>query len=74
MFGNPPVVFLFEVANGDNSSTGADGEFLLRGRPSNVCGSAVNSEENECRLPTVGRLLPDVGIAVYINSQFRETD
>ena len=64
MFGNPPVVFLFEVANGDHSSSGADGEFLLGWGPSNVCGSAVDSEKNEGRLPTVGCLLPNVGIAV----------
>ena len=64
VLGDPPVVFLLEVANRDDAGAGAHGEFLLRGRPTDEGGSTVDAEENEGGLPASGGLFPDVGIAV----------
>jgi hypothetical protein len=62
---DPPVVLLLKVTDSDHSSTGADSELLLRGRPAHECCSTVDSEKDEGGLPARGGLLPDVGIAVY---------
>lgn len=40
---NPPIVLLLEVADGDDTGSRADGEFLLRGRPPHECGGTVDS-------------------------------
>ena len=61
---DPPVVLLFEVTNSDHSGAGADGEFLLRGRPAHKGRSTIDSEEDEGGLPARGGLFPDVGVAV----------
>jgi len=61
---DPPVVLLLKVTDGDQASSGTDGEFLLGGRPSHKGRGTVDTEEDERRLPARGGLLPDVCIAV----------
>jgi hypothetical protein len=43
---DPPIVLLFEVADGDNAGSRANGEFLLRGGPPDECGGAVDAQED----------------------------
>lgn len=64
MLRDPPVVFLFEVADRDHAGSGADGEFLLRGRPTHKGCGTVDSEKNERGLPARSGLFPDVGVTV----------
>lgn len=47
VFGNPPVIFLFKVADCDNASTRADGKFGFRGGPADEGGGSVDTEEDE---------------------------
>lgn len=64
VLGHPPIVLLFKVADSGNSSTAADGELGLVGRPAHTRGSSVDAQEDEGGAPgAVGRL-PDVGVAV----------
>jgi hypothetical protein len=64
VFRHPPVVFLFEVAHGDDAGAGPDGEFLLRGGPADEGGGAVDAQEDEGGGPALGGRVPDVGVAV----------
>ena len=66
---DPPVVLLFEVANGDHTSPGTDGEFLLRGGPSDKGCGTVDAEKDQCRLPARGSLLPNISITVCDTNQ-----
>lgn len=64
MLGNPPVVLLLKVADGDDAVAGADGELGLGRRPAHKRGSSADSEQNESRLVTGRRGLPDQGVTV----------
>jgi len=67
VFGDPPVIFLFKIADGNCTSTGANGEFRGVGRPADECGSSVETEENEGWFPgSVRGGLPNEGVTVYI--------
>ena len=59
MFRNPPVVFLFEIADGDDAGTGTDSELRFGGGPANEGGGAVDTEEDECRFVACRGRLPD---------------
>ena len=62
----PPVIFGFEVADGDDAGAGADGEFFFRGRPADEGGGTVDAEEDKSGLPASGGRFPDVGVAVCV--------
>jgi hypothetical protein len=47
MFGHPPIILFFEIADGDDPGARADGEFRLRGGPPNEGSSTVNAEKYE---------------------------
>ena len=65
VLGDPPVVFFFEIANGNDPSAAADCELRLRGTPAYTSRRAVDSQEYERGLPLAGLArLPDVGIPV----------
>jgi hypothetical protein len=64
VFGNPPIVLLFEVADSDNAGSGADGELVLIGGPANVGSRTVDAEEDESGLPAGRRRLPDEGVTI----------
>ncbi len=51
VFRDPPVVFLFKVADCNEPCAGADGEFLLRGRPADERGGSVDAEEDQRGFP-----------------------
>ncbi len=61
---DPPVVLLFEVANGDDPVTGADSELGLGRGPTNKGSRSGDSEKNQRRLIASGRRLPDQGVTV----------
>lgn len=61
---DPPVVLLLEVADGDDAVAGADGELGLGGRPADKGGGPGDAEEDEGRLVSGGRRLPDKGVSV----------
>lgn len=65
VLGYPPVVLLFEVADGYDAGAGADGEFGFGGGPANKGRGAVDAEEDEGGLVAVGGGLPDEGVAVW---------
>lgn len=65
VLGNPPVVLLLEVADGDHASSRPDGELLLRGRPADKGGGTVDTEQHQSRLPARWGAFPDVGVSVY---------
>lgn len=64
VLGDPPVVLLLEVADGDHAGSRADGELLLGGRPADKGGGTVDSEQDEGWLPASSGLLPNIGIAI----------
>lgn len=64
MLGHPPVVLFLEVAHGDHAGAGADSEFRFVGRPADVCGRAVDAEEDEGGFPPGLGGLPNERIAV----------
>lgn len=53
VLGDPPVVLLFEVADGDQASTRTDCELGLGGSPANTGSSAVDAEKHQGRLPSL---------------------
>ena len=65
VLGDPPVVLCLEVADGDESVAGADGELVLLGRPAHARGSAVDAQQHQ-RVPplAVRHQVPDVGVPV----------
>ncbi len=62
---NPPVIFLFEVADGDDAVTRADSEFGLRGRPADKGSSSSNAEEDKGGLVSGWGGFPDKSVSVY---------
>lgn len=64
VLGYPPVVLLFKVANGNHTGTGANGEFSLVRRPTDVCRCTIDPQKNKSGLPPGGRGFPDKGITV----------
>ena len=64
VLGDPPVVLLLEVADGDDAVTGTDGELGLGGGPAHESSGAGDSEEDEGGLVTGGRGFPDQCVAV----------
>lgn len=62
---DPPVVFLFKIADGDDAGAGADGELCFGGGPADKGGGAVDTEEDEGGTPAGGGVFPDVGIAIW---------
>lgn len=68
---DPPIVFLFKIANGNCASTRANGEFRSVGRPADEGGSSVETEEDKGRFPgSVRRGLPDEGVTVCIEKLY----
>lgn len=65
VLGHPPVVLLFEVADGDDAGAGADGEFRFGGGPAHEGCGAVDAQQDEGGLVAVGGGLPDEGVAVW---------
>jgi len=63
---DPPIVFLFKVADGDASGTAGNGELVTLGRPFDLGGSTVNTEDNQSLLPS----LNDLGHAILIGHGF----
>ena len=50
VLGDPPVVLGLEVADGDESVAGADGELVLLGRPAHARRRAVDAQQHQ-RVP-----------------------
>lgn len=65
MLGDPPVILLFEIADGNCTGTRTNGKFRgIRG-PADECGSSVEAEEDEGWFPgSIGSGFPDEGVAV----------
>lgn len=64
---DPPVVFLLEIADGDELGAGSDGELVLVGAPLAADGRPVDTEQNQSGLPRVLGIFccgPNVGIPV----------
>lgn len=65
VLGNPPVILLLEIADGNDAVAGTDGELVLVGRPADEGSSTADTEEDEGRLVSSRRRLPDESIPVY---------
>lgn len=65
VLGDPPVIILLEVADGDDPVAGTDGKLGLRRGPADKCRGAVDSQEDEGWLVPLGRGLPDQCVPVY---------
>lgn len=62
---DPPVVFLFEVADSSDTSTTTDGKLGLAWAPSHARGCSVDAQQDEGGTPCAsGRGLPDISVAV----------
>lgn len=64
MLRDPPVVLLFEIADGDEAGAGANSEFRLRRGPADAGGSTIDAEKDQSRLPAFWRRFPYVGVTV----------
>lgn len=64
MLGNPPVILFLEVADGDHTVTGADGELGLGGRPTDEGSSSVDSKQDKRWLVALRRWFPDECVPV----------
>lgn len=72
VFGHPPVVLFFEVAYRNYAGTGTNSKLRFVRRPADVCGCAVDAEEDERWFPAGWGGLPNEGIAIWgvaINSR-----
>lgn len=65
VFRDPPVVLLFEIADRNHTGSRTNGKFRLGRGPSHESRSPVNSEKDQCWLPTRGSLFPDIGVTVW---------
>lgn len=66
VLGDPPVVVLLEVADGDVLSSAGDGELVAVGRPLDLRGGAVDTQNHKGRSPdgiVVGGL-PHIGVTI----------
>ena len=61
---NPPIVFLVEVADGDDLGARGDGELVLARRPSAASRSAVNSQQHERRVPGTVLKTPHIRVTI----------
>jgi len=61
---DPPIVILFEVADGDALGTRGDGELVALWAPLDLSGSATDTKNYESWLPYATLELPYVGISV----------
>jgi hypothetical protein len=61
---NPPIIFFFEIANGNNTGAGANSKFCFGRRPTYEGCGTVDTEENERRFVACWRGFPDKSIAV----------
>lgn len=64
MFRHPPVVLFLEIANGNDTVTGADGELGFGRGPAHKGRSSADSQENQSRLISGWRGFPDDGVTV----------
>jgi len=61
---DPPIVILFEVADRDALGTAGYSEFLFIGRPLDVSGSAIDTQNYKSRLPLTILEVPYVGVTI----------
>lgn len=61
---DPPIVILFEVADGDALGTRGDGELVTFWAPLNVSGSTADTKNYESWLPDAILELPDISVSV----------
>jgi hypothetical protein len=67
MFTYPPIPLFIKTAHSNCSSTRSTREFILQRRPSDKCGSPVQTEKHKSRLPrsiTLG--LPNICISLEL--------
>lgn len=64
VLGNPPVVLLLKVADGNNTVTRSNSELVLGRRPTNKGGGSADSEEDQSRLISSWGGLPDQSVTV----------
>ena len=65
VLGNPPVVVLLKVTDGNNLGARSNGELVFVGRPLDVGGGAVDTKDNELGLPGAVLLkVPHVGVTI----------
>src|SRR5271170_2520381 len=73
MFTYPPIPLFIKTADSNCSSTRSTRKFILERRPSNKCGSSVQTEKHKSRLPrsiTLG--LPNICIPLELaHSKFK---
>lgn len=64
VLGNPPVVLLLKVADGNNTVTRSNSELVLGRGPTNKGGGSADSEEDQSRLISSWGGLPDQSVTV----------
>lgn len=64
VLGDPPVVVLVEVADGDDLGAGGDGELVLTRRPGAAGGRTVDTQQHQGGVPGVILETPDVGVTI----------
>lgn len=65
MLRDPPVVFLLEVADSDDTVARADGELGLGRRPTDKGSCTVDAEKDQGGLVSLGGRFPDEGVAIW---------
>lgn len=61
---HPPVIFLLEIADGDDTGAAAHSELVLIGGPAHTASSPVDPQDDERGLPRAALQRPHVGVAV----------
>ena len=65
VLGHPPIVFLLEIANGDQPGSRSNGEFVLLRTPFDASGSPVDPQQDQILLPgSIRKEVPDVSVAI----------
>lgn len=59
-----PIMFLFKMADGNGTSSTADGKLGLQGWPLNTSGRTVDTQHNKWRLPFLTIMSPHISITV----------
>ena len=64
MLTTPPVIILVEITHRDSSGTASNSELIFVGRPTDVGGGTIDTQQHQSRLPDTVFLSPNVSVTI----------